>query len=51
MKFSELSKYCESIEIDCDQCEHTAECRKMTEHVEDLSPAGVKKRVEEDTEF
>jgi hypothetical protein len=51
MKFSELAKYCESICIDCDVCEHQKECKHMLEHLEDMSPKGVKEMVEEDIEL
>ena len=51
MKFSELAKYCESIEIDCFKCEHKKSCDKYLSFAEEQSPAGMIKMIEEDREF
>lgn len=51
MKFSELANYCESIDINCDVCEHQKECKHMLTHLEDLSPKGVREMVEKDMEL
>ena len=48
MKFSELVKKCEEVQIDCDKCEAQKECAKFAAHLEDMSPIGIKKLVEED---
>ena len=46
MKIKDMAVYCKSIEINCDICEHTEECRAMQADLEDLSPYGVVKMVE-----
>ena len=51
MKFSELVKKCEEVQIDCDKCEAQKECAKFAEYMENLSPIGVKQMVEGDKEI
>ena len=51
LKFSELAKYCESINVDCDNCKNKEHCKRMVSYVEDQSPYGVLKTVKEDKEF
>ncbi len=51
LKFSELAKYCESINVDCDNCKNKEHCKRMVGYVEDQSPYGVLKMVKEDKEF
>lgn len=51
MKLSELAKYCEEIEIDCDRCNFKATCKRMVDYMEDQSPVGIIKAVQEDMEF
>lgn len=51
IKLSELGKYCESIEIDCDKCEKRDSCKRMVDYMEDQSPVGIIKAVKEDMEF
>ena len=51
MKLSEMSKYCESIKINCDVCQHKGSCNRMTSFLEEQSPYGVVKAVKEDKDF
>ena len=44
---SELANYCKSIEIDCDICEKQKECKRMLSALEDISPYGLIKLVNE----
>jgi hypothetical protein len=46
MKIQDLAVYCRTIEINCDICEHKRECKAMQAHLEDLSPYGVVKMVD-----
>lgn len=48
MKFSELVKKCEEVQIDCDKCEAQKECAKFAQYIDEMSPIGIKKMVEED---
>lgn len=41
MCLRELGEYCDSINIDCDICEHKEKCNKFTEIIEDISPCGL----------
>ena len=52
MKIRELATYCKSIDIDCDRCEHKDACKQMQSFLEDQSPYGLVKFVDEnkDTE-
>lgn len=47
MKLKDLANYCRSIEIDCDKCEYTNVCRNLQDDLEDISPSGLVKMVEE----
>ena len=51
MKFSELVKKCEEVQIDCDKCEAQKECAKFAAFMEDMSPIGIKDLVEKDKEL
>lgn len=44
---SELADYCKSIDIDCDVCTKQKECKKMLAALEDISPYGLIKLVNE----
>ena len=48
VSLSKLAEYCQSIEINCDICEHQKECAKMLSSLEDISPYGLIKKVKED---
>lgn len=41
MKIRELAKYCESIDIDCDICEHKKECEDFNNRMKEISPYGM----------
>lgn len=51
MKIKDMAVYCKSIEINCDICEHKRECKAMQCFLEDLSPYGVVKLVEENQDM
>lgn len=51
MKIRDLAKYCDSININCDICEHKRECESMQAFLEDLSPYGVVKLVVKDEDI
>ncbi len=51
MKLKDLAVYCKSIEINCDVCEHKSKCEEMQADLEDLSPYGVVKMVEDNKEI
>lgn len=51
MKFSEIVKTCESVKIDCDVCPCQKECHKVAQHLEEISPIGIRDMVEKDMEF
>lgn len=51
MKIKDMAVYCKSIEINCDICEHKRECEAMQSFLEDLSPYGVVKLVEENQDM
>lgn len=51
MKFSELSAYCRSIDIDCERCEHKNKCKEVMAYIEMLAPCGISKMVKDDKEF
>lgn len=40
MNVKELGEYCNSININCDVCEHKKECEKFTNVIEEISPCG-----------
>lgn len=44
MKIRELADYCKSIEINCDVCEHTDECKYLD--IGEHSPYGIVKSVD-----
>ena len=46
MKFLELARYCEKIDIDCDRCDHQKECAKFAEYLEEASPIAIVGMVE-----
>lgn len=48
MKFSELAKYCEEIDIDCDICTCTENCKNYFDYIEDRTPAGILELVKSD---
>lgn len=41
MKLVQLANYCETIEINCDICEHKKECEIFTYKLEEISPFGL----------
>lgn len=45
---SKLAEYCKSIDINCDVCKHQKECKQMLSSLEDISPYGLVKKVQED---
>lgn len=51
MKIKELAKYCKSIEINCDICDHTSECERFTEKLEDISPYGAIELIEDNEDL
>jgi 2-oxoglutarate dehydrogenase complex dehydrogenase (E1) component-like enzyme len=48
MKIRALGEYCKSIGTDCDICENTEECEKLTAQLEEVSPYGLIKLLDED---
>ena len=51
MKIRELAEYCNSIVIDCDKCEHKAQCEEMGNILQDISPLGLVAFVDGNTEL
>ena len=51
MKLKDLANYCRSIEIDCDKCEHKDLCKHLQYLLEDISPCGVVRMVEENDDI
>lgn len=51
MKLKDLADYCRSIEIDCDKCEHKDLCKHLQYLLEDISPCGVVRMVEENDDI
>ena len=51
MKIRELAEYCNSIEIDCDKCEHKELCDGLQYKLEDISPLGLIDLVDENMEL
>lgn len=47
MRIRELAEYCESINIECDECEHRNLCEQSLPHMlEDIAPCGLVELVE-----
>mgnify|MGYP001753663402 CR=1 FL=1 len=40
MNTKELGEYCNNINIDCNICNHTKECEKFRNLLEEVSPCG-----------
>lgn len=40
MDVEDLGRYCSSINIDCDFCNHRKECEKFNDLIDELSPCG-----------
>ena len=51
MKIRELAKYCESIDIDCDKCEHKKECQKLAYELDEISAIGVVELIDSNKEL
>ena len=50
MKIRELATYCKSIDIDCDKCEHKASCENLQNFLEDQSPYGLVRFVDDNSD-
>ena len=51
MKVRELAEYCKSILINCNNCKHKTECKKLEDKLENMSPYGVVDIVDRDDEL
>ena len=47
MKLNDLAKYCETINTNCEKCLYKDNCEKLAYELEDISPFGLLKMVEE----
>ena len=51
MKFLDLAKVCQEVDIDCDRCPNQKECAQFTEYLKDASPVMIVQLVQENKEL